>query len=189
MLISGTGTNLQALLDRADGRGIEVVAVAANRLDAAGLDRARRAGVATRTFVLDDYPDRPARDAAMGGWLEDHGVVLVVTAGYMHLLTEPFLSRFPNRVVNVHPSLLPAYPGRTPLEDALAAGEREVGVSVHLVDEGIDSGPILAQEPVPVQYDESVEQLRARVQAVEHRLLPETVLALAAGALAPEPRR
>jgi phosphoribosylglycinamide formyltransferase-1 len=165
------------------------VAVASNRRDAAGLVRARGAGVPTATFVLDEYLDRAARDAAMAGWFDEHGVVLVVTAGYMHLLTEPFLSRFPNRIVNVHPSLLPAYPGRTPLEDALAAGEQEVGVTVHLVDEGIDSGPILAQEAVPVQYDDSVEGLRARVQSVEHRLLPETVLALAAGAVAPEPRR
>jgi phosphoribosylglycinamide formyltransferase-1 len=111
----------------------------------------------------------------MATWLEEHGVDLVVLAGYMHLLTRPFLARFPGRIVNVHPSLLPAFPGAHAIEDALAAGVETTGVTVHLVDEGVDTGPILIQEPVPVEPRETLEE---RLHAVEHRLLPETVAGL-----------
>jgi phosphoribosylglycinamide formyltransferase-1 len=141
------------------------------------LDRAHAAGVPAAVFPLDDYDDRPARDEAMGSWLEAHGVELVVLAGYMHLLTPAFLERFSGRVVNVHPSLLPAFPGSRPLDDALAAGVETTGVTVHLVDEGVDTGPVLRQEPVPV---EPAETLLERIHAVEHRILPEVVRALCA---------
>ena len=169
VLASGRGTNLQALLDQ----GLPVVAVGSNVAAAPALDRARAAGVATGAFVLEDYRDREERDVAMADWLEVHGVELVVLAGYMHLLTLPFLERFPERILNVHPSLLPAFPGRTPVESALAHGVKWTGATVHVVDEGIDSGPIVLQEPVPVREDDTVASLHARIQAVEHRLLPQ----------------
>jgi phosphoribosylglycinamide formyltransferase 1 len=177
VLVSGEGTNLQALLDA----GAPVVAVASNRRGVRALDRADRAGVPTAAFVLDDHPDRAGRDAAMADWLAGHGVRLVVCAGYMHLLTPAFLERFP--VINVHPSLLPAFPGTTPIEDALAAGVAETGVTVHFVDEGIDTGPPILQEAVPVQPGDTSESLRDRIHAVEHRLLPEAVRLYLTGAL------
>ncbi len=174
VLVSGEGTNLQALIDE----GLPVVAVASNKAGVRALDRARRAGIPAAVFPLDDYPSRKERDLAMADWLERRGVQLVVCAGYMHLLTPAFLDRFPGRVVNVHPSLLPAFPGTRPIEDALAAGVRETGVTVHQVDEGVDSGPILAQERVPVLPGDTPETLRERLHAVEHRLLPAVVRTL-----------
>jgi phosphoribosylglycinamide formyltransferase-1 len=171
VLASGDGSNLQALLDA----GLPVVAVGSNKADAPALDRARAAGVPAAGFPLEDYPDRPARDLALADWLEAKGVRLVVLAGYMHLLTQPFLERFPDRVVNVHPSLLPDYPGMRAIKEQLAAGVDESGVTVHLVDEGVDSGPILRQERVPVLAGDTPRTLHARIKTVEHRLLPEVV--------------
>jgi len=168
VLVSGNGTNLQALLDA----GLPISAVAANRKDAYALIRAREAGVPAATFGLDCHAGREERDLMMATWLEEHGVEWVVLAGYMHLLTKPFLDRFPGRIVNVHPSLLPEFPGSTPVDDALAAGVRETGVTVHLVDEGVDTGPVLRQEALPV---EPRDTLLERLHAVEHRLLPEVV--------------
>jgi phosphoribosylglycinamide formyltransferase-1 len=168
VLVSGSGTNLQALIDA----GLPISAVAANRKDAYALIRAREASIPTATFSLDCHADRRERDLVMATWLEEHGVELVVLAGYMHLLTEPFLARFPERIVNVHPSLLPAFPGAHAVDDALAAGVETTGVTVHVVDEGLDTGPVLAQEPVPVEPRETLE---ARIHAVEHRLLPKVV--------------
>jgi phosphoribosylglycinamide formyltransferase-1 len=173
VLVSGEGTNLQALVDE----GLPITAVASNRKEARALRRAAAAGIEARAFPLEGYPTRDARDAAMAGWLERHGVDLVVCAGYMQLLTPSFLDRFPGRIVNVHPSLLPAFAGARPIEDALAAGIETTGVTVHLVDEGIDTGPILRQEPVPV---EPRGTLLERIHAVEHRLLPEVVRELCA---------
>jgi phosphoribosylglycinamide formyltransferase-1 len=168
VLVSGFGSNLQALLD-AD---LPVAAVASNRRDAHALERARTAGVPVATFSLDCHADREERDLVMATWLEEHGVELVVLAGYMHLLTKPFLDRFPGHVVNVHPALLPQFPGPTPIADALAAGVETTGVSVHVVDEGVDTGPVIRQEPVPVEPRETLEE---RIHAVEHRLLPAVV--------------
>jgi len=176
VLVSGEGTNLQALLDAA----LPVVAVASNRAEARALERARAAGVATAVFELADHATREQRDAAMAAWLAERGVELVVLAGYMHLLTRAFLERFPARIVNVHPSLLPAFPGARALDDALANGVRETGVTVHLVDEGVDTGPILVQEPVPVLAGDTRETLHARLRPVEHRLLPQVVRQLCA---------
>jgi len=168
VLVSGNGTNLQALIDAE----LPVRAVASNRKDAYALVRARAAGVPTATFSLDCHADRAERDLVMATWLEERGVELVVLAGYMHLLTPPFLQRFPERVVNIHPSLLPAFPGAHAIDDALAAGVDTTGVSVHYVDEGLDSGLLIAQEPVPVEPRETLEE---RIHSVEHRLLPEVV--------------
>jgi phosphoribosylglycinamide formyltransferase-1 len=173
VLVSGFGSNLQALIDA----GLPVAAVGSNRKDAYALNRARDAGIPTATFALDCHKSREERDLVMATWLEEHGVELVVLAGYMHLLTSPFLTRFPGRIVNVHPSLLPAFPGAHPIDDALAAGIDTTGVTVHLVDDGVDTGPILVQEPVPVEPRDTLEE---RLHAVEHRLLPETVRELIA---------
>ena len=173
VLVSGQGTNLQALLDA----GLPVVAVASNRRGAPALDRA---SCATAAFELADFPSRAARDAAMADWLEEQSVSLVVLAGYMHLLTPAFLERFPDAIVNVHPSLLPAFPGAHAVEEQLAAGVAESGATVHLVDEGVDSGPVLAQERVPVLADDTAETLHERIKSVEHRLLPEVVRDLCA---------
>jgi phosphoribosylaminoimidazolecarboxamide formyltransferase / IMP cyclohydrolase len=168
VLVSGQGTNLQALLDA----GLPVVAVASNRGGAPALERA---SCATAAFELADFPDRAARDEAMADWLEEQGVRLVVLAGYMHLLTPGFLDRFPDAVVNVHPSLLPAFPGAHAVEEQLAAGVAESGATVHLVDEGVDSGPVLAQERIPVLAGDTPETLHGRIKSVEHRLLPDVV--------------
>jgi phosphoribosylglycinamide formyltransferase 1 len=169
VLVSGTGTNLQALLDAR----LPVVAVASNKRDAAAL--ARAGDIATASFELADYADRGARDTAMAEWLLGRGVQLVVLAGYMHLLTSAFLDCFPDAVVNVHPSLLPDFPGAHAVEEQLAAGVAESGATVHLVDTGIDSGPILAQERVPVLAQDTAESLHARIKAIEHALLPRVV--------------
>jgi phosphoribosylglycinamide formyltransferase 1 len=168
VLVSGNGTNLQALIDD----GLPVVGVASNIRDARALLRARAAGIPVATFSLDCHADREERDLVMATWLEEHGVELVVLAGYMHLLTKPFLDRFPERIVNVHPSLLPEFPGAHAIADALAAGVEETGVTVHVVDEGLDTGPILAQEPLPLEPRETLEE---RIHEVEHRLLPRVV--------------
>ena len=177
VLVSGSGTNLQALLDAR----LPVAAVASNVAHARALDRARAAGVPAAVFALDDYEDRDARDDAMADWLEAHGVELVVCAGYMQLLTPRFLERF--TAINVHPSLLPAFPGTGAIDDALAAGVEETGVTVHFVDEGVDTGPVIAQEAVRVLPGDTRETLHARLQEVEHRLLPEAARRYLAGAL------
>lgn len=175
VLVSGAGSNLQALIDA----GIPVAAVASNRADAPALVRAEAAGAATAAFALDEYRDRDARDEAMADWLAARGVSLVVCAGYMHLLRPAFLERFPDSVVNVHPALLPSFPGAYAVEDALAAGVTETGASVHLVDEGVDTGSVLRQEAVPVLPGDTPETLHARIRAVEHRLLSQVVRELA----------
>ena len=169
VLASGSGTNLQALLDA----GLPVVAVASNTRGAPAL--ARAVGLPTQAFELDGYADRAERDSAMAEWLQAQGVQLVVLAGYMHLLTTAFLDRFPDAIVNVHPSLLPDFPGAHAVEDQLAAGVAESGATIHLVDQGVDSGPILAQERVPVHEDDTPETLHERIKRVEHELLPRVV--------------
>jgi phosphoribosylglycinamide formyltransferase 1 len=176
VLASGSGSNLQALLDA----GLPVVAVASNVDGAGALDRAAAAGIAHAAFLLHTYPDRETRDADLADWLGLLGVDLVVCAGYMQLLTDRFLARYPGRIVNVHPALLPAFPGMHAVEDALAAGVAETGATVHVVDGGIDTGPVLRQERVPVLAGDTAETLHARIKEVEHRLLPEVVRELVA---------
>jgi phosphoribosylglycinamide formyltransferase-1 len=173
VLVSGEGTNLQALIDE----GLPVVAVASSQPGACALARARAAGIDAAVFALEGYAGREQRDLALAGWLQERGVSLVVCAGFMQLLTPAFLERFPGRIVNVHPALLPEFPGSRPIEDALAAGVETTGVTVHVVDEGVDTGPVLAQEEVPVDPRETLVQ---RIHAVEHRLLPRVVRELCA---------
>lgn len=171
VLVSGSGSNLQALIDAE----IAIAAVASNIGGVPALERATAAGIPTAVFALADYRDRAERDAAMAEWLSAHGVDLVVCAGYMQLLRPVFLDRFPGRVVNVHPALLPAFPGSRAVEDALSAGAAKTGATIHLVDEGIDTGAVLRQEVVAVLPGDTLETLHARIRAVEHRLLPEVV--------------
>jgi phosphoribosylglycinamide formyltransferase 1 len=181
VLLSGEGTNLQALLDTVHGRdGVEIVAVASNRAEARGLERARAAGVETAVFSAADSP-RDERDRALGDWLEQRDVQLVVLAGFMEILSGPFIRRFAGRIVNVHPSLLPAFPGVRAIEQALAYGVKLVGVTVHLVDEGVDTGPIVLQEAIECPYSRDIAEAEQRIHAVEHRLLPEAVRLFAQG--------
>ena len=168
VLVSGEGSNLQALLDAS----LPVCAVASSRDGVRALDRAAAAGVPAAAFPLEHFADREQRDTIMANWLQERGVRIVVCAGYMHLLTTAFLDRFPNRIVNVHPSLLPQFPGARAIDDALAAGVEETGVTVHWVDEGLDTGDVIRQEPVPVHPPDTLVE---RIHAVEHRILPEVV--------------
>jgi phosphoribosylglycinamide formyltransferase-1 len=171
VLVSGEGTNLQALIDD----GLPIVAVASNRPGARALGRAEAAGIPTAIFDAADFASREERDVALAQWLRSRSVELVVCAGYMHLLRAPFFDYYAGRIVNTHSAPLPGFPGAHPIEDVLAAGARETAATVHYVDEGVDTGPIIAAERVPVREDDTVESLRARVQAVEHRLLPRVV--------------
>ncbi len=182
VLASGSGTNLQAILDTVHGRdGIEVVGVGSDKPAARALQRAAGAGVPTRTFPRADFPDREARDAAIADWLESLAADLVVLAGYMQILSASFISRFRDRVINVHPALLPDFPGLDAVGQALEAGVSVTGVTVHWVDEGVDTGPALLQREVPVPAGRDREELERQIHAVEHELLPEAVRAIARG--------
>lgn len=184
VLASGEGTNLQAILDRVHGRaGVTVVAVGSNRAGARALVRGAQAGVPVAAFELDAYADREARDAAMAGWLESHAVGLVVMAGYMQLVTSGFLARFPDRVINVHPALLPAFPGVGAVEQALAYGVKVFGVTVHFVDEGVDSGRIIAQRAVELPDAFDVSLVQSALRPLEHELLCDTIALIARGAV------
>ena len=188
VLASGAGTNLQALLDSVHGEGnIEIVCVGSSRAGAPGLERARAAGVETGVFDKADHPERDARDAAMGNWLDDHDVDLLVLAGFMEILGGPFIRRFAGRIVNVHPSLLPAFAGVGAIQQALDYGVRLIGVTVHFVDEGVDSGPVLLQEAFELPYARDIAAIEEHVHAVEHRLLPRAVSLIASGAVSPDP--
>jgi len=187
VLASGAGTNLQALLDEVHGReGIEVVAVASDKPRARALDRARDAGVPVGAFPAGEFADRGERDAALADWLEEQGAELVVLAGYMQLLSPAFLGRFQGRVINVHPALLPAFPGLHAVEQALAYGVKVFGVTVHFVDEGVDSGPVILQRAVELPDAGSAEEVMRHLQPIEHELLPEAVRLIAAGAVRAE---
>jgi phosphoribosylglycinamide formyltransferase-1 len=171
VLVSGSGTNLQALIDAE----LPIVCVGSNKPGVLGLERAAKAGIETGVFKLESYPDRPARDTALTDWLLGRGVEWVVLAGYMHVLTPAFLNRFTGRVINLHPALLPSFPGAHAIDEALEYGVRWTGVTVHFVDEGVDTGRVILQEPVEVRDDDNSETLAERIHAVEHRLLPEAV--------------
>jgi phosphoribosylglycinamide formyltransferase 1 len=190
VLASGTGSNLQAILDSVHGRdGIEVVCVASNKPDATALLRARDAGIETAVFERSDYADRSERDRALGDWLEQRDLGLIVLAGYMELLSEPFVGRFRDRVVNVHPALLPSFPGLDAIGQALDHGVRVTGVTVHFVDEGVDSGPIVLQRAVAIPEDRDRGALEAQIHRVEHELLPEAIRLIAAGKVSFDPSR
>ena len=182
VLASGTGSNLQALLDKVHGRdGIEIVAVASNKADAQALGRAHDAGIETGVFPAEDYPDRASRDIALADWLDEREVHLVVLAGFMEILTTELIDRFRGRIVNVHPSLLPAFPGVRAIEQALDYGVQVAGVTVHFVDEGVDSGPIIKQEAFQLPYHRDIREVETRIHEIEHELLPRVVRLLAAG--------
>jgi phosphoribosylglycinamide formyltransferase-1 len=184
VLASGTGSNLQALLDKVHGRDdIEIVGVASNKRDAQALTRARDAGVDTAVFAAADFPDREARDDALADWLEERGAQLVVLAGFMEILSPGLIARFRGRIVNVHPSLLPSFPGVRSIEQALDYGVKVMGVTVHFVDEGVDSGPIIMQEAFELPYHRDIEGVEKRVHEIEHELLPRVVKLIAAGAV------
>jgi phosphoribosylglycinamide formyltransferase-1 len=188
VLASGAGTNLQAILDRIHGRGdVEVVAVGSDQPGAEALRRAARAGVPVGTFALADHPDRAARDAAIAAFLRDRGVELVVLAGYMAILTPGFLAAFPDRIVNVHPTLLPAFPGIRAIEQALAYGVKVFGVTVHFVDEGVDSGRIIAQRAIDLPDATDPAEVREALRPLEHDLLCESVTLIARGAVRIDP--
>ncbi len=189
VLASGSGTNLQAILDTLHGgpEGIVVAGVASDKPGAKALERAHGAGVATATFPLADFPDRAARDAAMADWIAARDVRLVVLAGYMALLTPAFLQRFPHAVINVHPALLPAFPGLDAVGQALAHGVKVFGVTVHFVDEGVDSGPIVLQRALELPHARTPEDVLERLHAVEHELLPEAIRLIARGAVRIDP--
>jgi phosphoribosylglycinamide formyltransferase 1 len=184
VLVSGSGSNLGALIERVHGTSATIAGVCSSNGEAFALQRARAAGIESGVFALAEHGgERDRRDRAMADWLGERDVSLVVCAGFMGVLSAEFLARFPDRVLNLHPSLLPAFPGATAIEDAYSAGVAETGVTVHLVDEILDGGPVVAQARVPVHYDESPEGLRARIHATEHRLLPAVVEDVARGAL------
>lgn len=188
VLASGSGTNLQAILDKLHGReGVEVVGVGSDKPAAGALQRGRAAGVETAVFPTADYPDRAARDEAIGDWIESLGADLVVLAGYMQLLSPAFVTRFRNRVVNIHPALLPSFPGLDAIGQALAAGVETTGVTVHYVDEGVDTGPVIAQREVPVPPGVARAELEAAVHAVEHELYPEAIRMIAQGRVRIDP--
>jgi len=189
VLASGSGTNLQAIIDQLHGRPadprIEVALVISDVPGARALERARAAGIATAVFPVADYKSRAAHDLAMVSAVEDAGADLVVLAGYMRLVSPEFVHCLPDRIINLHPALLPAFPGTTSISDAVQYGVKVTGVTVHFVDEGLDSGPIIAQEPVRVEEGDTPESLAVRIHAVEHRLLPATIRLIAAGRAVP----
>ncbi len=188
VLASGGGTNLQAILDQLHGGGeIEVVGVVSDKADAMALERADKAGVETAVFPADEHPDREARDGAIAEWLQRREVDLVVLAGYMQLLSPAFVERFRNRIVNVHPALLPSFPGLEAVQQALDHGSQITGVTVHFVDEGVDSGPIIFQRPVPVPPSRDWDELEQAIHATEHALLPEAIRLIAAGRVRLDP--
>jgi phosphoribosylglycinamide formyltransferase 1 len=188
VLASGAGTNLQALLDTVHGHEAEIVAVASNVAGARALERAQGHGVPTAVFSRAEYGGaRGARDEAMARWLVERGTRLVVLAGYMELMSQAFLERFPGAVINVHPSLLPAFPGLGAIEQALAYGVKVFGVTVHFVDGGVDSGPVILQRALELPDAKSSEEVLDNLRPLEHALLPEAVRLFARGALRVDP--
>ncbi|HET9073263.1 MAG TPA: phosphoribosylglycinamide formyltransferase [Solirubrobacteraceae bacterium] len=189
VLASGAGSNLQALIDTVHGHdGIRIVAVGSDKASARALVRAADAGIPTAVFPAADFGgDRVARDRAMAAWLAECGAELVVLAGYMQLVSGDFLTAFPDRVINVHPALLPAFPGLDAVGQALAYGVKVFGVTVHFVDAGVDSGSIILQRAVELPDARSAEEVLGVLHAIEHELLPAAVRHFATGAVRREP--
>ncbi|WP_028062961.1 phosphoribosylglycinamide formyltransferase [Solirubrobacter soli] len=187
VLASGAGTNLQAILDRVHGHEAEVVAVGSDKPGAEALGRALALGIDTADFPRDAYPDREARDIAIAEWLVSRDVELVVLAGYMQLVSSAFLAAFPLRVINVHPALLPAFPGIHAVEQALDYGVKVFGVTVHFVDEGIDSGPIILQQAIELPEATDPAEVREALRPIEHELLTGAVRLIASGTVRPDP--
>jgi phosphoribosylglycinamide formyltransferase 1 len=187
VLVSGTGTNLQALIDTVHGTEAQIVAVASNSAAAPALARAQAREIPTAVFARGDYGDRAARDDAMADWLAERGARLVVLAGYMELLRPGFLARFPDAVINVHPSLLPAFPGIDAIGQALAYGVQVFGVTIHFVDEGVDTGRVILQRAVELPAAREQDEVLSALRSLEHSLLPEAVRMFARGELRIDP--
>jgi phosphoribosylglycinamide formyltransferase-1 len=188
VLASGSGTNLQAILDTVHGRdGITVDVVIANRPGSQALERAAAAGVDTAVFDATEYADREERDRAMAEYLIRRGVRLVVLAGYMHLLDPRFLAEFPHAVINVHPALLPAFPGANPVRDQIAYGVKVSGVTVHFVDDGVDTGAIILQEAVTLPPTRNEDEILTVLHRIEHELLPRAIRLFARGGVRIDP--
>lgn len=187
VLASGSGTNLQAILDSVHGFEAKVVGVASDKADAVALERARAAGVPASVFPLGAYPDRAARDAAIGDWLDAQGAELVVLAGYMAILTPGFIRRFPDKIINIHPSLLPAFPGLAAVQQAIDYGSKLFGATVHFVDEGVDTGAIILQSAIPLPPDADSAAALSLLRPIEHALLPDAIRLIAAGRLSRDP--
>ncbi len=182
VLLSGSGTNFQAIIDAAaQGLPVEVVQVVSSRPDAYGIERARAASIPVLVMNRDKYADPAAADAQIVGALKAAGAEYVVMAGYMRMVTPVMLDAFPNRVLNLHPALLPSFKGAHAIADAFAAGVKVTGVTVHFANEDYDKGPIVAQEPVRVAEDDTLESLEARIHEVEHELYPRVLGWIAAG--------
>lgn len=187
VLVSGEGSNLQALIDTLHGKEVEIVGVAASRAEARGLQRAQNAGIQTAVFAKADYGDRPERDAALADWIESLGARLVVLAGFMEILSPAFIARFRNAIVNVHPALLPAFAGINAIQQALDYGVKLAGVTVHFVDEGVDSGAIILQRAFELPYPREIAVVEQQVHEIEHELLPRAVSLIAQGKVSIDP--
>ncbi|MDE0009887.1 MAG: phosphoribosylglycinamide formyltransferase [Candidatus Poribacteria bacterium] len=186
VLVSGSGTNLQTLIDQLhqDGTsGIDIAVVISDRKNAYALTRAERAGIPTHVVRTQDYENRVDFDTEISRLIEQYTAELLVLAGFMKLFQPPFVRKYQNRIINVHPTLLPAFPGAHPVADTLAYGVKIAGVTVHFVDEGVDSGPIIAQAAVPVLDTDDEESLHNRIQVEEHKLYPEVIKWYAQGKL------
>ncbi len=182
VLASGGGTNLQAILDQLHGQGeVDVVGVGSDKLDCYALERATAAKIPTATFPRDAYPDREARDEAIAAWVESTGAELVALAGYMQLVSTAFVEKFRGRIVNVHPALLPSFPGLDAIGQALEHGVKVTGVTVHFVDEGTDTGPVILQRAVEVPANWDRDELETAIHAVEHQIYPEAIGMIARG--------
>ncbi len=192
VLVSGSGTNLQTLMEELhqdETSGIEIAVVISDRQKVYALTRAKRAGIPTHVVKTRDFGNRVDFDAEISRLIEHYAAELVVLAGFMKLFQPPFVRKYKNRIINVHPSLLPAFPGAHPVTDTLAYGVKFTGVTVHFVDEGVDTGPIIAQSVVPVMDTDDAENLHNRIQVEEHKLYPEVIKWYAQGRLKVEGRK
>lgn len=190
VLLSGSGTNLQAIIDAAAaGLPVDIVAAVSSRPDAYGIERAQAAGIPVTVLNRDVYADPEAADALIARTLHAAGAEYVVMAGYMRKLTPVMLDAFPDRVLNLHPALLPSFKGAHAIDDAWEAGVKVTGVTVHFANEEYDKGPIIAQRAVEVREGDTRDSLEERIHAVEHQLYPEVLRALAEGRVAVGPDR
>jgi phosphoribosylglycinamide formyltransferase 1 len=187
VLASGSGTNLQAILDSVHGFEAKVVGVASDKADAYALERARAAEVPASVFPIGAYPDRATRDAAIADWLAAQGAELVVLAGYMAILTPGFIRRFPDKIINIHPSLLPAFPGLAAVQQAIDYGSKLFGATVHFVDEGVDTGATILQSAIPLPTDADSAAALELLRPIEHTLLPDAIRLIASGRLSRDP--
>jgi len=192
VLVSGSGSNLQTLIDQLhcdETSEVNIAVVISDRKKAYALTRAQAAKIPSYIVTVREFPNRHAFDNKISVILNKHGVELIVLAGFMKLFQPAFVQKYSNRIINIHPALLPAFPGAHPVSDTLAYGAKVSGVTVHFVDEGMDSGPIIAQTPIPVFDDDDEKDLHARLQAEEHNLYPKVINWYAAGKISVSGRK